>query len=137
MIVQRQGRSRNVGWRKADPFGVEFAKVRFNGRRLSASGVAVGVEPQPYRLDYLLETSDGFVTRRLRVAARGDGLGRSLDLRRERNGAWSVNGEENDALEGALDCDLGLSPLTNSMPVLREGLLCDTFPRNHVQPQLG
>ena len=26
-------------------------------------------------------------------------------------------------LEGALDCDLALSPLTNSMPVLRHGLL--------------
>jgi hypothetical protein len=26
-------------------------------------------------------------------------------------------------LAGALDCDLGLSPLTNSMPVLRHGLL--------------
>jgi len=28
-----------------------------------------------------------------------------------------------DDLDGALDCDLGLSPLTDSMPVLRHGLL--------------
>ncbi|MEU8294255.1 putative glycolipid-binding domain-containing protein [Streptomyces pseudogriseolus] len=27
-----------------------------------------------------------------------------------------------DALDGALDCDLGLCPLTNTMPVLRHGL---------------
>jgi hypothetical protein len=45
-----------------------------------------------------------------------------LDLRRTRDGGWSANGEPLAGLEGAVDCDLGLSPLTNTMPVLRHGL---------------
>jgi hypothetical protein len=32
-------------------------------------------------------------------------------------------GADPATLAGALDCDLGLSPLTNTMPVLRHGLL--------------
>jgi uncharacterized protein len=45
------------------------------------------------------------------AAAGGGGAGASLALARL------------PRLEGALDCDLGLSPLTNSMPVLRHRLL--------------
>jgi hypothetical protein len=35
---------------------------------------------------------------------------------------WPPPGGDLAAVTGALDCDLGLSPLTNSMPVLRHGL---------------
>src|SRR6266702_2778416 len=69
------------------------------------------------------------------VTARGEGWRRKLDLRRTRAGKWSIRatadglvalpgpgGEVADFSE-ALDCDLGLSPLTNSMPVLRHDLL--------------
>jgi hypothetical protein len=58
-----------------------------------------------------------------------------LDLRREENGVWSADAEEQGdvdlppvggdtttLLADALDCDLGLSPLTNMMPILRHGL---------------
>jgi hypothetical protein len=114
--------ARAVAWVKDDPFGVEFAEVRLSARRLKTAGVAVGVEPAPYRLDYTLETGEDFVTSRLRVTAIAEGERRTLDLRRSDDGRWSANVELPD-LGGALDCDLGLSPLTNSMPVLRHGLL--------------
>lgn len=126
---------RAVAWVKEDPFGVEFAEVTLGQRQLSAVGVAIGTHPVPYRLDYTLETRRGFVTSRLRVVTRGQGWRRRLDLRRAASGAWSTLTEaEGDApfpppggdvglLVGALDCDLGLSPLTNSMPVLRHALL--------------
>src|SRR5437879_6108783 len=73
---------RGVAWRKDDPFGAEFAEVTFASNRLSAIGVALGAGPLPYRLDYTLETSHDYVTKRLRVTARGDGWRRTLDLRR-------------------------------------------------------
>jgi uncharacterized protein len=113
---------RAIAWIKDDPFGVEFVEVKLSARRLGAAGVAVGVEPAPYRLDYTLETGEGFVTSRLRVTAIAEGERRTLDLRLSEAGRWSANVELPD-LGGALDCDLGLSPLTNSMPVLRHGLL--------------
>ena len=128
-------RRRAVAWVKDDPFGVEFAEIALARQHLSADGVAIGAGPIPYRLDYILETAPGFVTSRLRVSSRGEGWRRTLDLRRSAAGVWSViANEEGDldlpsaggdplTLTGSLDCDLGLSPVTNLMPVLRHDLL--------------
>ena len=129
------GQSRAVGWVKDDPFGVEFAEISLASDRLSATGVAVGTSPVAYRLDYELETTAGFVTSRLRVWSRGQGWHRALELRRDATGRWELEAEQEGeldlpasggdpaALADALDCDLGLSPVTNLMPILRHNLL--------------
>ncbi len=128
---------RSIAWSKADPFGAELVEVRLEHDGLAASGVALGSAPLPYRLDYTLETVPPFVTARLVVKSRGDAWARSLDLRRASSGAWEETWNEEGrpgvplrrertdlaALSGALDVDLGLSPLFNTMPVLRHGLL--------------
>ena len=126
---------KTVVWLKEAPFGVEFAEVVLTPDRLASTGVAIGSDPAPYRLDYRLVTRRGFVMSRFRVSARGDGWRRELDLRRSAAGVWTVaaRAEGNLALPppggnpvslaDALDCDLGLSPLTNTMPVLRHRLL--------------
>jgi hypothetical protein len=130
-------RQRSVAWDKEDPGGVEFAEVTLTADALSATGVAIGSEPTAYRLDYTLETSPGFVTARLQLATRGEGWRRTLDLRHNGSGDWTASttteGDSPESLEppggrlerlaGALDCDLALSPLTNTMPVLRHRLL--------------
>jgi hypothetical protein len=125
---------RSIAWVKKDPFGVEHADVVLRDASLSASGVAIGTEPVPYRLDYRLITRRGFVTARLRIEARGESWRRRLDLRRSAADAWSIYARANGELAlpppggsvasfaDAVDCDLGLSPLTNTMPVLRHGL---------------
>ena len=96
--------------------------------------MAIGIEPCPYRLDYQLMTTEGYVTARLVVRTQGPGWRRALVLERAASGAWSCVTEAEGDLDrpapggdlrpvaGALDCDLGLSPLTNSMPVLRHRL---------------
>jgi hypothetical protein len=129
------GRSRTLAWVKDDPFGVEFAEIQLAPDRLRAGGVAIGTRPMLYRLDYSVETAGGFVTSRLHVTSRGEGWRRTLDLRRSDAGVWSVVIEEDGevdlppgggdpaALADALDCDLGLSPATNLMPILRHGLV--------------
>lgn len=119
--------------------GAEYAEVVLEDGRLRASGVAVDADPLPYRLDYELDCGpDRYATRRLSVHARGAGWARHLLLERDSRGQWliraSADGEPEPpglpapggdaaALSGALDCDLAACPLTNTMPVLREGLL--------------
>jgi hypothetical protein len=126
--------TRVAAWIKEQPLGVEFADVVLESDRLTATGVAIGSSPMPYRLDYTLDTIAGFVTSRMHVIARGQGWKRGLDLQRSTSGTWTAtrNNEgvypasgdgELPALVSAVDCDLGLSPLTNSMPVLRNGFL--------------
>jgi hypothetical protein len=116
-------RSRSVAWVKEDPFGVEFSEVTLSNRGLTAAGVAIGTEPYVYRLDYSLETGEDFVTSSLVVSVAGHGTRRTLDLRRSKEGVWNADGVDLPGLDGALDCDLGLCPLTNTMPVLRHELL--------------
>jgi hypothetical protein len=120
-------------WRGLDAWRAEAACVELTDRGARATGTQLGVDPLPYRLDYELDASDGFVTRTLEVEAAGGGWTRSLRLERD-GGVWRCEpGEEGEAdlppaggtVEGlgdALDCDLGFSPLTNMMPVRRHAL---------------
>jgi hypothetical protein len=124
-------------WVKDEPVGAEFSEIRLEARTLAATGVAIGSEPLPYSLEYELTTSDGYVTSRLQVRSRGAGWERAMVLQRNAaSGEWSCTahtdgdldlglpppGGDMASLKDALDCDLGLSPLTNSMPVLRHRL---------------
>jgi hypothetical protein len=126
---------RSVAWLKEGIVGIEFADITLSANSLSASGVAIAADPLPYRVDYTLETGDRFVTSRLEVTTHGQGWRRTLDLRRNPEGEWTADttvegepdlpppGGDMTLVSGALDCDLAWSPLTNSMPVLREGFL--------------
>jgi uncharacterized protein len=89
-------RRREIAW-------VELA----DDRRLTARGRQWRTGGDAYLLEYELETSPGYVTEHL--WARIDG-GPELTL---------VRGGSAE-LDGVLDCDLGFSPLTNAMPVLRD-----------------
>ena len=130
-------RQRSIAWTKDSAPGAEFAQVSFDDRSLSAVGVAIAGDPIAYRADYNLATGPEFVTTRLELTVAGEGWWRTLDLRSDRSGAWSADAASGGeppvplpppagdlgTVEGALDCDLAYSPLTNTMPVLRHGLL--------------
>jgi hypothetical protein len=131
---------RAVAWVKDDPFGVEFAEITLGEQQIAAEGVAIAGRPIPYRLDYMLDTAPGYLTSRLWVASRGQGWRRTLDLRRDASGVWTATADEEGrvdlppaggdpaAFTGALDCDLGLSPVTNLMPILRHKLIAGGDP---------
>jgi uncharacterized protein len=121
-------------WAKDDGTGGEFVELDLEPDRLGARGVAIGSSPLPYRLDYVLQTGAGFATTLLDVSSRGAGWSRRLLLGGDGAGSWSIDTETEGivdldgpggdplALAGALHCDLGLSPVTNLMPILRHGL---------------
>ncbi|KOV92555.1 hypothetical protein ADK65_33600 [Streptomyces sp. NRRL B-1140] len=113
---------RAITWEVSGSRGFETAWVQIANGVLRARGRAVGTIPEPYWITYELDTADGFVTRRLRVTAETADDVRTLGLRHDGHGRWTADGEPLPAVDGALDCDLGLCPLTNTMPVLRHGL---------------
>ncbi|MEV5355503.1 putative glycolipid-binding domain-containing protein [Streptomyces sp. NPDC052693] len=114
--------ARVLTWEVSASRGFETAWVQVRDGVLRARGRAVGTEPEPYWVTYDLDAGDGFVTRRLRVTVETAGGSRTLDLRHDGGGGWSADGERLPAVDGALDCALGLCPLTDSVPVLRHGL---------------
>jgi hypothetical protein len=97
-------RSRFLVWQRED--GMEAAEVELHRDRLDARGVQLGPE---YRMDWTLRTSAGWVTERLEIEVAGPHANR-LEMTRA------------DLPDGALDCDIGLCPLTNAMPILRHRL---------------
>ncbi|MFI2214868.1 putative glycolipid-binding domain-containing protein [Streptomyces sp. NPDC020141] len=116
--------SSTLTWEVTGSRGYETAWVDLDPGRslLRARGRAVGTDPEPYWISYALETGEAYVTRELRVRAESAAGARELVLRRDGDGRWSADGAPLPELTGALDCDLGLCPLTNTMPVLRHGL---------------
>ncbi len=127
-------RARGVAWAKADPPGAEFAVIELESRRLRASGVAIGSDPEPYRLSFELRTRGEYITDRAAVETQGAGWTRQLEIQRSPAGVWSASSQSAGKLElpeaggdptelgDALDLDLGLSPVFNTMPVLRHDL---------------
>lgn len=115
-------RRRWVVWQAPDEPGMEVTQVELSSGSLNASGHAIGTDPEPYRLTYELATGPAYVTVRMLVTTEGPSGRRALELRRSDDGEWSANGRPVAGVDGALDCDLGRCPLTNTMPVLRHGL---------------
>jgi uncharacterized protein len=110
---------RFLAWRGLDEWRAEGCTIERGDHGLRA----VGVQLAPtYQLDYGLETGPELFTRRLVVTVKdADGERGVLLERSEKDGSWSANAEPMPHLEGALDVDLALSPLTNYMPAARLG----------------
>ena len=115
-----------------DPHSTTTAEVTFLDDGLVAHGEQ---RASSYQARWSLSAEQNWVTRTLEVEVEGRGWGRSLRLERHPEGRWSatttLSGEaphlappgidDPEALGGALDCDLGLCPLTNTMPIRRLG----------------
>lgn len=120
------------------------ATVRFLGAGLTATGVQYG---EGYKATWELHAPENWVTQRVVVNVEGDGWARSLNLVRSEQGVWTSKTNEEGAqpaslpspgivqsadLKDALDCDLGLCPLTNTMPIRRLGLLETQVPKTRL-----
>ncbi len=125
---------RIVVWSGVGEWRAEICRLWLAGRGVRAEGTQIGVNPLPYRLEYRLDAPDNFVTRSLEVDVAGKGWSRRLRLMHDGSGAWEATasaegspdlpqpGGDVEQVAGALDCDLGLCPATNLMPVVRHGL---------------
>jgi len=131
-------------WARRDTSGAEHALVDA-GSGLHARGTALAVDPIPYSARYELRTGPDWVTTALEVSTEGAGWSRTLRLESE-DGRWRMSTaergdldssltasghagaglpgtEDPDLLYGAFDVDLTGSPLTNTLPIRRLGLL--------------
>jgi len=139
---------RHVAWvGDEDPERLEAATVTLGADRLVALGTS---RTRDYVTSWSLETGPDWVTSRLDVAVFGHGWRRSLSLSRSHDGHWSSEAEatgrsvsdgegmpvpgiqDADAIDGALDCDLALCPVTNTMPILRLGALDRAVPETRL-----
>lgn len=135
---------RSVLWRRLDVDGTE--QVLFDdGAGLRARGTAICADPVPYTCRYQVLTDEHWATRMFEVEAEGGGWRRQVRLERAA-GRWRVTTNERGRLDrvlaragrpgaalpgtdlpeeltDAVDVDLFNSPLTNTLPLRRLGLL--------------
>ena len=129
-------------WCGLDAWRAEYVDIWLHADRLLARGTQIGVEPEPYRLQYALDTAPRFTTARLTADTAGAGWSRRLDVARDPDGGWHVSadqagstdlpnpGGDPAAIAGAIDCDVAFSAVFNSLPALRENLLHGGEPKD-------
>jgi len=109
---------RDLAWTALDWPGLEHVHVRFDvggGPGLRASGVAVAViDGAPIHVVYQLTTDTAGAVRRLEVG----GPGRSVTLLSDGSGHWTSRPD----LDGCVDVDIAITPLTNTLPIRRLNL---------------
>jgi hypothetical protein len=131
-------------WARRDTSGAEHALIDARAG-LRASGSALAVDPIPYSARYELRTDSEWVTTAVDVSTEGAGWSRTVSLASE-GGRWRISTAERGDLDaaltaaghagaglpgtedpnlliGAFDVDLTGSPLTNTLPIRRLGLL--------------
>ena len=104
-----------IAWAGDGQWTAEVCDLELSSDGLTASGTQLGADPHPYRASYELDARGDWITRRLRIDVPRVG---SLELRHDGNGHWDGRPD----LDGALDCDIAYSPLTNCMPIRRHAL---------------
>jgi hypothetical protein len=117
-----------------DPARYDLADITVEDHgHMSARGLS---RSETYVTAWNLDVGPGWITRTLEVAVFGRDWSRSLNLQRNDNALWEAEARttgdtdlpdpglgDPESIRGALDCDLGLCPVTNTMPIRRLGLL--------------
>ncbi len=115
-------------WRAHDAPRMESVRVQLVGKRIKASGRIIGgqcSEHPAFSASYDLVTDEAGVTRRLSLRASLASGERHVSISRDAEGYWMVedgSSHHRSAFGGALDVDVVLSPLFNTLPIRRFGL---------------
>lgn len=123
-----------LAWRGLDdPDRLDTATVVLGPDSMRAIGTS---RTAIYASQWSLRVGPGWITASIAVDVRGFDWSRRLVLQRSSDGEWSADADahgevelpepgivDGEGLSGVLDCDLGLCPVTNTMPIRRLGLL--------------
>jgi len=121
--------ARTIVWQRTDLPGTEWCALFVGEDAASVEGtVVLAADGAPWRIEYLITLDGAGRTRHLEIhgdgVTEGDGGPRRVDLFLEADGAgrWTRDGDVVIDDPKALDCDLGFSPATNTLPIRRLGL---------------
>src|SRR3954451_6768233 len=75
-------------WSGVEEWLTEAAEVELGEDGLRATGIQLGAEPVPFRVDYRLEAPERYVTSELELPATGENWSRHLLLTHDGAGGW-------------------------------------------------
>jgi uncharacterized protein len=106
-------------WRWLQGAGLErFEFVRAGEEWIMRGTIVTLAGDAAAEAKYELACNHSFHTTRAQLSLREAQTERSLQIAAE-NGRWYANGREDPKVKGAIDIDLGWSPVTNTLPIRR------------------
>jgi uncharacterized protein len=119
--------SHTVAWQRSDVPGNEWCRLEIGPTEASMSGsVVLAWDGAPWRIGYAIELDPAGRSRLVTIDADGmagnEPVRIQIRLEADGHGRWSRDGQVVVDDPDALDCDLGFSPSTNTLPIRRLGL---------------
>ena len=112
-----------VRWRRIDVPGSEEVQIEWTGEGWRLTGeLTVEEDGVDAQLRYVIECDAAWRTRTASIQGEAGGRPVRVFLASDGKGRWTRDGEPLAQLEGAIDVDLGFTPMTNTLPIRRLNL---------------
>lgn len=113
----------SVMWTRGDGHGMERATLQSgpSGHRIGGTAI-LSIDATPYEIRYSVLTDEQWRTTTVGAHAQMPDGDRRLALSADGTGSWFVGDDPILDLFGAIDVDLGWTPVTNTVAIRRLGL---------------
>jgi hypothetical protein len=113
----------DVVWTALKWPSLEHASTRHDERAMQATGHLIAVlDGVPAHIDYAVHTDGSGATRRVEISVSTSTGTRSRRIDADGKGHWWDTDALLPGLDGCLDVDISITPLTNTLPLRRLGL---------------
>lgn len=110
-------------WRRLDYPGLEHFRLTEEAEGPRLRGVVIAKpDDKPVRVDYEIDCTPGWQTRRARIVMEHGAHSERLELTCDTQRMWRRDGVHLPALDGCEDVDLSITPSTNTLPIRRLAL---------------
>lgn len=114
---------RSVLWHFPDLPSMERCRLSENAQYKRIEGAVLTlVSKAPAEIRYVVTCDSWWKTLSCSVAIQTPESTRTIELEANERRFWMLNGERAPEFDGIMDVDLGFSPCTNTLPILRLGL---------------
>ncbi len=110
----------DLEWEALDWPGLEHVVVAADAAGFRANGhLVLGPPLGPATVSYQLACDPAWRVTELTIAATSAAGSRTLALTASDDGHWQADGQPRPDLDGCIDVDISLTPLTNTLPIRR------------------
>ncbi|MCB0037384.1 MAG: putative glycolipid-binding domain-containing protein, partial [Anaerolineales bacterium] len=114
---------RYLMWQQIDGAGSEYCSLQYKKRDWYLNGTIITTfNDQPTLVKYQIRCDEMWCTRHVQVTTQSGQDQQNLELIRDEQYRWHINGQVKDSLGQCVDVDLGVTPATNTLPIRRLSL---------------
>lgn len=110
---------KNIIWKGLEQESMEYCRI-WQNTGISVKSTVVGFhEAVPFVVEYDIDLTAGWGVRSFRVRSNLGHIDQTIFMETDGLGSWYHDGKKMDHLQGCLDIDISITPMTNSLPLRR------------------